>query len=124
MRLGLGLVFLLTGCEEEEGRLGAWKSFDPPEAHAHDKEDDGVYHARGLETPYLCRQPGGGFGACPVGERPAPADLSCDAAGCHGDHTYGLDDDEPERHLLGSDGPSCWSCHAEREWRTRTGRTP
>lgn len=105
--------------------LGGWLvacapgSFDPPSAPAHDRYEDGYAHAAGKDVPFLCLDPSTGRrAACPDVWPDDPRQLSCDAAGCHGDHTYepGLDPDG--RHLLGSDGPSCNTCHG-REWSGR-----
>jgi len=103
------LFLTLLACQSRE--------FEPPTTPAHTIEEDGFLHARGFERPFLCRDPvTGDRGPCPIG-RPARGNLSCDAAGCHGDNNY----DEPpdvERSLHGSDGPSCWTCH-DQEWSGR-----
>ena len=103
--------------------------FDPPEFPAHNETEsepslEGApifksgRHAELMEDPYLCLDPGNGNPvACPD-ERPADENLSCDASGCHGDFDYSPDYDRSKRHLRGSDGPSCYSCH-EREWSNR-----
>lgn len=103
-------------------------AFDPPSEPPHNiVESDWVdgegqvsaAHASGMSTPYLCHDPGGGrMVTCPD-EPVAPPYASCDAAGCHGGFTYTEGADNPDRHLDGSDGPSCWTCH-DREWSTRT----
>lgn len=109
------LALALTGCGEEgEGRTPLSPGdLDPPSHPVHDRDEDGFRHARRNETPYLCGDPGGGGAVtCPTDGRPAPDDLSCDAAGCHGGYDYTPDG---PRHLEGSDGPSCWTCH-DQEW--------
>lgn len=101
------LFLALVGCDDQV--------FDPPSVPAHDRMQEGYAHARGLETPFLCGEPGSGRRvACdgPVDR----ADLSCDAAGCHGSAEYTAADGE--RALHGSDGPSCFTCH-NREWSNR-----
>ena len=105
----VSLWVLLAGC--------ATTTFEPPADPPHDDREEGYAHARGKDNPYLCRDPEtGGRITCPD-ERPATADLSCDAAGCHGDFDFGetFQIASDLRHLLGSDGPSCWTCH-DREW--------
>ena len=98
---------------------------DPPHTDVEGDWVDGqgyveAAHARGKDVPFLCRDPdSGAMVSCPS-ERPANAGLSCDAAGCHGDTEFGVTADE-DRHLDGSDGPSCWLCH-DREWSSRTTR--
>jgi|GEM_PF-2421988 len=115
-----GLVLMTTAC-------GAKSAYDPPAEPPHnDVEEDWVEglgqvssaHASGKSTPYLCRDPDGGWMTCP--DTPVePRYASCDAAGCHGGFTFVEGADDPDRHLDGSDGPSCWTCH-DREWSTRT----
>jgi len=104
--------------------------FDPPAEPAHNiiESDwvDGVgqvdaAHASGMSTPYLCTEPGTGRKvACPT-EDAGPNFASCDAAGCHGGFTYEEGPEDPDRHLDGGDGPSCWTCH-DQEWSSR--KTP
>lgn len=107
--VGVGFA-VLTACQARD--------FDPPTEPAHDRSEDGFLHARGYERPYLCSDPlTGDRVACPIG-RPETVDLSCDAAGCHGDNDYSQPADVG-RSLHGSDGPSCWTCH-DREWSERT----
>lgn len=90
---------------------------DTPEDVPHTISEDGYKHARGMDKPFLCLNADGGRGACPDVWPSDPLRLSCDAAGCHGDHEY--DPSLPRgRHLEGSDGPSCWTCH-DREWNER-----
>ncbi|MBX2802221.1 MAG: hypothetical protein KTR31_31355 [Myxococcales bacterium] len=114
---GVGLA--LGACEMETRQLRG--SSDPPEQPAHDEDEDGARHARGYEVPYLCGDPsGGGFAACPDDVRPEPNDLSCDASGCHGGYDFDPGTAVAERHLRGSEGPSCWACHLQREWSTQT----
>lgn len=91
--------------------------FDPPQSHT--VRQEGSLHARGYEQPLLC-----GGQTCPEdGGWPAESELSCDAYGCHGGNTYDgqLSGVTPTRHLRGSDGPSCWTCH-DQEWSGRTTR--
>ena len=95
----------------------AQPDFGPPDDPPHNRYEDGVAHARGMETPFLCRDETG-LVTCPSDGRPMPQFLSCDAAGCHGGTTYSTLDTPDTRHLHGSDGPSCWTCH-DREWSTR-----
>lgn len=102
---------------------------DPPSDPPHtDNESDFVEglgqvtaaHARGKDDPFLCRDPETGDRVTCPDERPAAQNLSCDAAGCHGDTEFGWTLDE-DRHLEGSDGPSCFMCHG-REWSNRVER--
>lgn len=94
-------------------------TFDPPAEPNHDFEvEDGARHPRGLEEPFLCRSDSGAPVACDQLERPVNSQLSCDAAGCHGGFTFDGDYTNPDRHLHGSDGPSCWTCH-DQEWSNR-----
>ena len=72
-------------------------------------------HAIRMDNPFACGavddEDGG---ACPP-DRPRDDELSCDAAGCHGNYQF---KDQPMglmRDLLGSDGPSCYTCHGA-EW--------
>ncbi len=47
---------------------------------------------------------------------PEDAYLSCDAVGCHGSYDYReAGGSAAGRHLLGAEGPSCYSCH-DRKW--------
>ncbi|MFT6143029.1 MAG: hypothetical protein ACJAZO_005316 [Myxococcota bacterium] len=94
------------------------RSFDPPLEPVHDQREEGFLHARGYEEPFLCLDPvSGNEVACPMG-RPDRVDLSCDAAGCHGNNDY-TQPASVDRALHGSDGPSCWTCH-DQEWSGRT----
>ncbi len=109
-------VFLVAGCEfDEEGNpLGG--SFDPPSEPPHDDREEGYAHASGKSNPFLCKDSQGNYETCPTdGNRPSARQLSCDASGCHGDNDF---QQGADRHLLGSDGPSCFTCH-NREWNTR-----
>lgn len=106
-------------------------TFTPPEWPKHDQEADGYLHAMGREFPFLCPEPGSDpaspqFGTeCAVRERSASstaadatrdAFLSCDSIGCHGEYDYRAPGGAVVgRHLLGSEGPSCYACH-ERKW--------
>ncbi len=113
-----GAVVVVMACDE--ARPGG-VAFEPPTDPPHDVVEDGVAHARGMEVPFLCLDPSGaGFTDCPTDLRPVRGNLSCDASGCHGDHDYTPGADPTARHLLGSDGPSCYTCH-EREWSEQTG---
>lgn len=74
-------------------------------------------HALRFESPFSCgdpANPGSSRGVPCPDERPADDLLSCDATGCHG----GFDFSEPAatavRHLYGSEGPSCYTCHGEK----------
>jgi len=115
----IALSLCLAACGElgegEDGPAGD-VTFDPPAVPAHDDSEDGYLHARGKSSPYLCKDERGGTVSCPTDGRPVDERLSCDAAGCHGDAEY-LAVDEA-RHLLGSDGPSCFTCH-DKEWSDR-----
>lgn len=108
---------LTCGCEEFEGGEGppGGTDFDPPAVPAHTDSEDGFLHARGKSTPFLCKSSSGATVTCPTDRRPADEQLSCDAAGCHGDTEYFANE---SRHLLGSDGPSCYTCH-DQEWSDR-----
>lgn len=105
------LIVALLACDP--GR----RAFDNlPDDPPHTDREEGYFHASGKSRPYLCRDETGAQVTCPTdGFRPEPRQLSCDAVGCHGgnDFTGALTDDE--RHLLGSDGPTCFTCHG-REW--------
>lgn len=95
-----------------------------PAAPAHNESEDGVRHARGLETPFLCLAPNGAaMVGCPD-VRPPDAQLSCDASGCHGDFDYAPGTDPATRHVLGSDGPSCFGCHGQEWSNQKGGRVP
>ncbi|MCB9692043.1 MAG: hypothetical protein H6736_09535 [Alphaproteobacteria bacterium] len=116
----LGLLGLVACEVENEGGGRGRLRFDPPAEPAHEVSQEGFLHARGYETPFLCPQPGGGYGACPEdGVWPEARFLSCDASGCHGDFDFGLSADPAPRHLRGGDGPSCTTCH-DRVWSTQT----
>ena len=116
------LWVLLSGC------VGS--SFDPPDLPAHDdlesEEWEGSgsslllvgWHADDKDSPFLCRDPDSGKRVTCPEERPAQENLSCDAAGCHGDFTYAPGADQSARHLRGSDGPSCYFCHNQK-WSSR-----
>lgn len=105
----LSLFGLLVSC--------ASTAFDPPAEPPHTDFEEGYAHASGKDTPFLCRDPESGDRVTCPDTRPEPRDVSCDAAGCHGDLDYGAAIDPDARHLFGSDGPSCWTCH-DREWST------
>ncbi|MCB9679086.1 MAG: hypothetical protein H6737_28550 [Alphaproteobacteria bacterium] len=118
-------VVAVSACEIEEGgegRAARGGRYDPPSEPAHTVSQEGVMHARGYDTPYLCGDPSGRRTTCPDDIRPARADLSCDASGCHGDYTYSPDFAQADRHLLGSDGPSCFTCHGQRWSEQRAGQ--
>jgi hypothetical protein len=91
--------------------------FGPPSVPAHDVLEDGVLHARGKDTPYLCVDTTGKHGPCPE-QRPSDARLSCDSSGCHGTFDYVVSIDDAERNVRGDNAPSCWICH-DREWNER-----
>lgn len=89
--------------------------FDPPAEPAHDNSEDGYLHATGYEDPFLCRDPDDRDSVTCPWERPPDSLLSCDASGCHGDFDFSEGSPDFERHLHGSAGPSCYSCHGQ-EW--------
>jgi hypothetical protein len=114
------MLLMLLACASYE--------FDPPDTPRHfERESEASLgapimksgrHAELMDTPFLCRDPASGAAvACPDA-RPADENLSCDASGCHGDFDYSPDADRSQRHLRGSDGPSCYSCHRQ-EWSGR-----
>lgn len=115
------VLSVLVACGAKDG------DYDPPSEPPHDDvESDWVEglgqvsaaHARGKSTPFLCHDPESGDEVlCPL-ERPVDRALSCDAAGCHGDFEFVEGPDSPDRHVDGSDGPSCYTCHGT-EWSTR-----
>lgn len=92
-------------------------SFDPPELPAHDDDEDGALHAAGKEYPFLCGDPADPSRAIEcTGPRPGDALLSCDATGCHGSYDFSRPGGEVSgRHLFGSEGASCYTCHGT-EW--------
>lgn len=104
-------------------------NFDPPDLPPHDQLYDVAdagqaplvragRHAALMRTPFLCLDTQTGRAeACPD-DRPEDPRLSCDAAGCHGDFDYAPGSDRSTRHLRGSDGPSCYSCHTD-VWSSR-----
>ena len=89
--------------------------FDPPDAPAHSKKEDGFLHGRRLESPFSCGDPQKPTRAvaCPT-ERPPDELLSCDAIGCHGGFEFGAAPNPASRHLRGSEGPSCYTCHGNK----------
>ncbi len=102
------LVLSSTGCDD--------RVFDPPADPPHKVYQEGYGHAKGYERPFLCRDDAGSQITCPTaGVRPEPAQLSCDAEGCHGVATYDSGMFPEDRDLFGSDGPGCYACHG-REW--------
>jgi hypothetical protein len=108
------LCLALWGCAPE---LKLDPPEDPPHAYIYNEWVYGVgpvqaAHAAGASRPYLCTDPESGQSVSCPSQRPANANLSCDAAGCHGDTDYGSPLAQ-ERHLEGSDGPSCWTCHGQ-----------
>jgi hypothetical protein len=109
----MGLFLVLVGCTS--------RAFDPPADPPHNDFEEGYAHASGKETPFLCQDPATGSRATCPEDRPEPRYLSCDAAGCHGDMDFGTAVVHDDRHLFGSDGPSCWTCH-DREWSSQTER--
>jgi len=104
--------------------------FDPPEHPLHEYQEDefGVgpgsslikqgRHAALMRTPFLCLDTETGRAERCLDGRPEDDLLSCDASGCHGDFDYSTDADRDRRHLRGSDGPSCYSCH-DKVWSSR-----
>jgi hypothetical protein len=114
------LLLLALGCAPET-------DFGPPDDPPHDETESewipglgavSASHASLMETPFLCRDDSGRRVACPTDGRPPDAQLSCDAAGCHGDTEFDGSTAPGDRHLEGSDGPSCWMCH-DKEWSDR-----
>ncbi len=117
------MILILLACPSYE--------FDPPDTPRHNDNEseaslDGApimksgRHAELKDYPFLCTDPSTGKTVgCPTTGRPADENLSCDASGCHGDYDYSPDFDVSKRHIRGSDGPSCYSCHA-REWSNGT----
>lgn len=115
------MVLILLACASYE--------FDPPDSPRHYKNESEAefnraplmksgQHAELMDVPFLCMDPTTGNAVvCPT-TRPADENLSCDASGCHGDFDYSADADRSTRHLRGSDGPSCYSCH-DKEWSSR-----
>ncbi len=102
---------LLVGC--------ATPTFDPPDFPPHDESHEGSMHARRYESPFSCGDPSAPnseHGVTCSSARPADDLLSCDASGCHGSYTFDSGGPGPsERHLRGSEGPSCYTCHGK-EW--------
>lgn len=88
-------------------------TFQPPTDPPHDNSEDGALHPARNESPFLC---GTGERAmtCPP-DRPAAAQLPCDASGCHGGYDFAASPPGFVRHLFGGEGPSCYSCHDD-EW--------
>jgi hypothetical protein len=122
IHLGLLSVAMAVACAPKT-------TFDPPDTPAHNEEAENEWvaglgvvwtgHADGLESPFLCKSPETGRSvACPTDGRPADENLSCDAAGCHGDNAYDGVIADADRHLGGSDGPTCYLCHDHR-WSDR-----
>jgi hypothetical protein len=117
------LVLVLVACGP---------SFEPPDMPPHNDLEGGeffsddvqgyiyveAWHAGRKEVPYLCGDPETGQAVTCPQERLADKHLSCDAAGCHGDFDFGGPAEDDSRHVRGSDGPSCYTCHT-REWSTR-----
>jgi len=104
--------------------VGCLPSFTPPDAPKHDDDRGGHLHAALSETPFLCPDPanpplGGrrennaGMRCATSAARPQDVELSCDAMGCHGGYEYRDDPATALRHLRGSNGPSCYTCHGE-----------
>jgi hypothetical protein len=105
----IAYVFTIAACAE--------LSFTPPDSPLHDEEEDDWMHARRSEYPFLCGDPGGSTTLnlpCPDTRPLDNKLLSCDSVGCHGNFDY-TQDTRAKRHLHGSDGPSCYTCH-DVEW--------
>jgi hypothetical protein len=103
------LVLLLIACTEE-----APSTPNLPSSPAHGDSQGGRMHALGKSSPFLCDA---GTTACPDTE-PETTRLSCDSIGCHGDFDYTAGTLAEDRHLHGSDGPSCYACH-DKLWSSR-----
>lgn len=108
------IIVLLSGlaspaCPQSE--------FEPPAEPAHVIEKDGFLHALRQKKPFLCGDAADVTGEvgvpCPP-DRPADNLLSCDAIGCHGGFEFSQGQTDPTRHLRGSEGPSCYSCHDDK----------
>lgn len=135
MRIATVVACAATACA---ATACAPTTFTPPEWPKHDQEQDDFLHALGRDFPFLCPEPGSDparpqFGTeCAVRQRSAAgstaagvaaaaaddadAFLSCDAIGCHGEYDYRAPGGAVVgRHVLGSEGPSCYACH-ERKW--------
>lgn len=121
MRYAALLGLILWGCSP---------TFDAPDSPPHDDSRDGAGHAALAERPFLC--PTGDPAApstggrrernevpsrvcIPSATRPPDRLLSCDSVGCHGGYDHTTDPLTTVRHLRGSNGPSCYTCHGE-EW--------
>ena len=105
---GVALALLAPACGYE---------FLPPAHPAHDRPEGGAMHAARLEHPFSCGDPSGsGRGDrgvdCPE-TRPSDDQLSCDATGCHGGFDF-TPETRATRALIGSEGPSCYTCHGEK----------
>ncbi len=96
------------------GALGGSSGDNSFNGRVHSVSEDGVRHASGNNTPFLCRD-GGSSATCPDDVWPATEELSCDASGCHGSYDYDPATPASERALDGDVGPSCYDCHGT-EW--------
>ena len=98
-------------------------SFAPPDSPAHDDGVEGAPHALGKKYPFLCGDPEDPMHAIEcTGPRPPDRLLSCDAAGCHGSYDFSVPGGQASgRHLFGSEGASCFTCHDETWDDDRTG---
>jgi len=107
----VGVLVATAGCEP---------SFAPPDLPEHNVLQGDVKHAFSNKYPYLCRSAGSRptLVPCPSNQ-PPDEQLSCDTYGCHGAYVY---DGTSERYLLGSEGPSCHTCH-DKLW-DEAGRDP
>ncbi len=90
-----------------------------PESVKHDVEEGGHMHAPRLDDPFMCGDDLDDLEkAVPCTDvRPLSDELvSCDTAGCHGNYDFNpTSTAATARHLWGSEGPSCYTCHGE-EW--------
>jgi len=115
--LPLLLVFAAAGACAE-------LSFTPPDYPVHDDREDGRDHARLKKYPFLCgdtQDPARTRVPCPDTRPSDPQRWSCDSSGCHGNFDYTAATRD-QRHLRGSDGPSCYACH-DVEWKSNKDKT-
>lgn len=120
LRLAAGVMWVFVATLQQGCTLnGGSRNFDAPELPEHDRSQHGYMHASGYSRPFLCKDSNGNEEKCPDDIWPEPQQLSCDASGCHGSYEFTPEQDWSQRDLLGSDGPSCYSCHGDR-WSDRT----